>query len=203
MDSNQLAALIRQAVAPFKARLEALEGTVKPMGPEDIINCIPGRRTLFNFMGYQDFTASNDGTRGTPINFLVSMDGPFIMTHYPMIMWKSTLPTNATDFGRWRPVSTWPVPDQVLDTNIVDISYEIQDTGPSRNFQNDTAPAGMLSMPGALLKLPVPTKFEPNSTISLTVFYENILFEGSTPTTGGKLAVCLPGYKILTSVGNG
>src|SRR6185436_10074462 len=112
--------------------------------------------------------------------------------------------TNATNFGKWRPVYTWPLADQVLDTDTIDLSYEISDTGPTRGLQNDSVPGVMLSNPDQLEKLPKPTKFEPNSTILFTPIYEDIDFNSTgTATTGGKLVVVLPGYKIITTLGNG
>jgi len=190
----------------LETRIQELEQVVEDLrnGPrthpslEDAIDAIPGRRVVFTLVGSQLFTTTQDGARGAVITFEVSQDGPWVMTHYPLVMWRSTLPTNATDFGRWRPVSSWDVPDQVLDTCIIDISYELQDGGSNRNLQNEqTVPAGVLSAPGSLEWLPKPTIFRPQSVISFIPTYENILFNDSTPTTEGRLVVALLGYKII------
>lgn len=203
-DANAIAQLVRQATAPLKARIDQLEANHKQMSWEDELECIPGRRIDFALVGSQDFTASQDGLRGQPITFLISVDGPFILTHRPVAVWKVTTPDSATNFGRWRPVSTYPLPTQQLTTDFIDISYEITDTGPTRGLQNDSVPGVMLSNPDQLEKLPKPTKFEPNSTVLFTPIYEKINFNTSgTATTGGKLVVVLPGYKIITTLGNG
>lgn len=182
-------------------RIQQLESQVKLAKSEDIedqLKRIPGRRCLFTMVATQTFTTSQDGARGNAMTFTVSQDGPFIMTHYPMAAWRSSLPTNATDLGRWRPCSSWPLPDQVLDTNIIDLSYELSDDGSNRSFQNENAvPGTLLSRPDCLLQLPVKTYFRPNSVISFTPIYENILFEGSTATTQGTLVVALIGFKIV------
>ncbi len=169
----------------------------RPRSPTDELDAIPGRRLFYTLTGNQSFTTAQDGQRGQNIAMLVSQDGIFVQTHYPVVMWKSSLPTNATDFGRWRPVTSWPLPDQVLDTNIIDISYEMADGGSQRNFQNAPVSPGLISRPDNLMPLPVPTPFSPNTSISFTPIYENILFEGSTATTEGILWVGLPGYRIV------
>lgn len=194
---NQTQAFLRQ----MATRLQKLEEAIKRTQSEDIedrLKQVAGRRVFFTHVGTQTFTTSQDGARGSAITFTVSQDGPFIMTHYPLVMWRSSLPSNATDLGRWRPVSSWPLPDQVLDTNIIDISYEMADDGSNRSLQNEnTVPGGLLSRPDCLLQLPVKTYFRPNSVISFTPIYENILFEGSTATTQGTLVVALIGFKIV------
>lgn len=165
---------------------------------EDELEKIPGRRIFHTLVGSQTFTTSQDGQRTTPITFEVSQDGPFIMTHYPVCGWRSSAPSTATDFGRWRPVTTWPLPDQVIDTNIIDISYEMSDSGSGRNMQNDIPVPGLLiSHPGNLQLLPKPTYFRPNTVITFTPTYNDITFAGSTPTTEGTLVISLPGYKIV------
>ena len=197
----QLAAMIRSAMGPLAQRLQALEAEVSRRQAhltwKDALDAGKGRRVFFNLVGTQDFTASDDGKRTAAISFLISQDGPFVMTHYPVAMWRSKAPSNATDFGRWRPVSSWPLADQVLDTNIVDLSYEMNDSGSQRNFQNAASPP-LLSRPDDLKELPVHTLFKENSTIQFTPTYENILFNDSTATTDGTLVVCIPGYRIIT-----
>jgi hypothetical protein len=93
-------------------------------------------------------------------------------------------------------VSTWPRPDQVLDTNLVDLSYEITDSGSQRNFQNE-AVGPLFSRPDNLVPLPVPTLFAPNTVISFFPTYERIVFGGVEATTQGELYVGFPGYKIV------
>lgn len=162
------------------------------------IDSIQGRRIFYNLVGRISFTDAQEGTRGPPVQFLVSQDGPFIQTHYPVAIWKPSAPATATNFGRWRPIYSWPLPDQVLDTDIIDISYELFDAGSQRNFQNEPAPP-MLSRPDVAIPLPVPTLFAPNTTINFFPTYESILFDtgAAVPTTGGELVIKLPGYRIV------
>lgn len=204
---NQTAAWLRQQIDPVVREIRKIKSehdqfkTIlmnRPKTPTEVLDSIDGRRLFYSLVGTQDFTATNDGQRGQPINFLVSQDGIFVMTHYPMVSWRSSLPTNATDFGRWRPVSSWPLPDQVLDTCIIDISYEMLDGGSQRNFQNLPVAPGLISSANNMIPLPVPTPFAPNTTIQFVPTYENILFGDSTPTTQGTLVVTLPGYRIVT-----
>jgi hypothetical protein len=162
------------------------------------IDAIPGRRLFYNLNGRQSFTAANAGRRNDPITFLVSQDGPFIMTHYPMATWKPNAPANATNFGAWRPVATWPLPDQVLDTDLIDLSWDFQDSGSQRNFQNERT-SSLWSRPDSMVPLPVPTLFAPNTTIALALTYERIAFDtaAAVPTEGGELVIVLPGYRIV------
>lgn len=186
----------------LQSRLANVEKAAKHLAAsttlEQELERIPGRRVFHTLVGSQDFSASNNGNRGNPIVFEVSQDGPFVMTHYPIVGWRSSLPTNATDFGRWRPVATWPLPDQVLDTNTIDLSYEMADTGSNRSMQNEIpVPILLMSFPGKLCPLPKPTYFRPNTSITFTPTYEDINFGGSEVTTQGTLVVALPGYKIV------
>lgn len=204
------AALIRQLLTPFKneiirtknelAEVKALCAS-RPRSVTEEIDAIQGRRIFYSLVAAQLFDATKDGQRGDTMTFLVSQDGPFIATHYPLVMWKPTAPTSATDFGRWRPVSTWPLPDQVLDTSIIDISYEMNDSGGQRNFQNLPVPAGLLSRPDNLIPFPVPTLYSSNTVVGFIPTYENILFdtsgEGGTAATQGQLIVAIPGYRIV------
>ena len=213
----QLAAYLRQALSPFKAKLDLLsqevamlKATGKPTSPEDALNAIQGRRMTYWFVGTQTFTTAQDGLRGNPINFLVSQDGPFVLTHAPIAIWRPTLPTTATNFGRWRSISSWPsnsgFPTQDDTTNntwtddVVDLSWELIDGGSQRNMQNLPAPAAALSTVNELKKLPCPTKFETNTTIQFIPTYENIVFGGATPTTQGTMVIALPGYRIVGTV---
>jgi hypothetical protein len=200
MDTKILHALARKQ-RNIDAALVALEAKIqqaieKPQSITEEIDSIPGRRIFYHLSDRQNFDATKDGLRGDPLTFLVSQDGPFIMTHYPLVIWKANEPSNATNFGRWRPVSTWPLSDQILDTDIVDLSYEMLDSGSQRNFQNE--PAGpIFSRPDNFVPLPVPTLFAPNSTINFFPTWENIAFAtAGTATTGGELLVTLPGMRV-------
>lgn len=202
MIDPQLAAVIRKLRADSeaaKAVLDALKIAVlsKPKSITEEIDALPGRRIFYTMIGSQTFTSSSDGKKGNAIAIPVSQDGPFVMTHYPMAIWKVTSPSNATNFGIFRPVTTWPLPDQVLDTDLIDISYEFADGGSQRNFQNSPVPP-LFSRPDALMPLPVPTLFAPNASISITPTYENISFNSSgTASDGGTLYFLLPGYRIV------
>lgn len=205
MGPNEIAAFLRQALAPFKQEIIQLRGELaslkqqaqRPRTVQEEIDAIPGRRLFYSLVGTVLFDTTVDGRQGNPVTMLVSQDGPFIMTHYPVIMWKPTLPTSATNFGRWRPVSSWPLPDQVVDADIIDISYQFVDSGSQRNFQSSPVPPGLISSPDNVVPLPVPSLFTPNTTIQVTPTYENILFDGGTPPTQGQLVVALPGYRIV------
>jgi len=168
------------------------------------IDAIPGRRLYYAQVGSIAFTAADAARRGQPISSLVSQDGPFIQTHYPMAVWRPTQPATATMLGLWRPVSPWPVPLQFTvagaqdgDTDMISISYEVQDSGSQRNFQNEAVPP-VLSRPDNLVPLPVPTLFTPNTTIQFTPTYHRILFNNPVvATTEGLLVVALPGYRVV------
>lgn len=209
---NQIFAGLRNMLSAQQKEIDRLARDIalyreRPLTPLDEINSIPGRRLFFLPTKTQDFTSSQDGAKGSSLSFTVSQDGPFIMTHFPLVMWKVTLPTTATNYGRWSPVSSYPLPTQqqqvALDTtfksfgDIVDLSYEMIDSGPQQNFQDNPLPP-IFSQPGALLPLPIPTKFAPASVITFTPTYENIFFatDPATDTTGGRLVVTLIGYRI-------
>jgi hypothetical protein len=186
----------QQMLDKYEEFIEACEDQPRSITQE--IDSIPGRRIFYTLSDRQDFTDSLAGRRGEPLNFLVSQDGPFIMTHYPLVIWKPNSPDTATNFGAWRPVSTWPLPDQVLDTDLIDLSYEFVDGGSQRNFQNEVV-VPMFSRPDNLIPLPVPTLFAPNSTPQFFPTFERIVFDtvAAVPTDGGELAVALPGYRIV------
>lgn len=160
------------------------------------IDGIPGRRIEYVLNNEITFTAAQRGQRGNPLTFTVSQDGPFIMTHYPMALWRPSAPNTATNLGRWRPVSTFPLPDQVVDTDIIDLMYELSDGGNQRNFQSGPVSL-VLSRPDNIVPLPVPTMFAPNATIQFTPTYNAITFDGGTPPTEGTLHVDLIGYRIV------
>lgn len=211
MDMNELGAMIRKTLAR-QARIEKQHAHIlqkmqeyqdacenAPRSITEEIDSIPGRRIFYSLNGRQNFTIANDGRRGNPINFLVSQDGPFVMTHYPLVIWKPNSPAAATNFGRWSPVASWPLPtQQAPDQDRIDLSYEIVDAGSQRNFQNEAVPP-MFSRPDALFPLPVPTLFAPNTTAQFFPTFEDIFFDPdpATPTDGGELVVGLPGYRIV------
>lgn len=196
MDNEQLRKILNSHKSTIESLLAKVSLLERGKSLEDEIESIKGRRIFYNLVGQQTFSSTNDGTRGNPINMLVSQDGPFVMMGYPLVMWRSSGPSNATDFGRWRPVSTFPLPTQQLTTNFVDISWELTDGGSQRNFQNLAVPP-LFSRPDAILPLPKPTLFAPNTTIQFIPTYQDILFAGATPTTEGTLVVALPGYRIV------
>jgi hypothetical protein len=207
MDVNQLAANVRQVLAQQKGQMDALTEEIRKlkngMSPESLIDMIPGRRVMFNFTQTQTFTTSSAQQRGNALSYSVSTDGPFIMTHYPVALWKPTLPINATNYYRWRPVGSAPLPTQAVTTDYIDISYEMSDNGSGRNFQDNPASVAMMSYPGQMVPTPKPFVFLPNTVISVVVTYEAITFSGGTAPTQGTLAFTLPGYRIVTALGNG
>lgn len=188
-------AQLRAAMNQIMTDLKKLQ--VSDHDPLKELNQYEGRRVAYFLAGNQSFTTSQDGQRGADIAMAISQDGPFIMTHFPIVMWRVNAPSTATNFGFWRPVYSWPLPDQVTDSDIIDLSWEIKDGGSQRNFQSESLPP-MFSYPGALHPLPFPTFVAPNSTLVFTPIYENIAFSGSgTATTGGLLKVMLPGFRIV------
>ncbi len=195
-EQREIKRQLSEVTAEYRAFRKACEDMPKSITAE--LDSIDGRRIFYMLNGTQSFTVSDDGNRGQPINFLVSQDGPFVMTHFPMVTWKPNAPSNATNFGRWRPVSSWPLPDQALNADTIDISYEMVDGGSQRNFQNLPSGAGPFSRPDNFVPVPVPTLFAPNTTIQFFPTYEDISFDAAgTPTTGGLLSVVLPGYRIV------
>lgn len=190
---------LEQAIAQMSGQHAALFEMfrARPKSITEEIDSIPGRRIFYTESDLIEFTAANDGLRGDPLTYTISQDGPFIMTHYPLAVWRPNAPENATNFGQWSPVSSWPLPTQQnASQDRIDISYEFVDGGSQRNFQNE-AVGPVFSRPDNLIPLPVPTLFSPNSVIQVFPTYENILFTGpSVPTTGGLLGFFLPGYKI-------
>lgn len=168
----------------------------RPRTITEEIDQIPGRRIDTVLSGEVTFDSTAEGTRGNPVLIQVSQDGPFVMTHYPMISWYPSAPTSAANYMRWRPVSTYPLPDQVVDTDIIDIKYELQDGGNQRNFQN--APRGLvLSRPDNIVPLACPTLWAPNSAIALTPTYMNITWDSDPAPTQGTLHVDFIGYRIV------
>jgi hypothetical protein len=188
--SGQLQSIVQQQAALI-AELQSRPRTIT-----EEIDQIPGRRIETVLSGEVVFDITDEGKRGNPILIQVSQDGPFCMTHYPMVLWRPTLPTTATNFERWRPVSTYPLPDQVVDTDIIDILYEMQDGGSQRNFQN--APRGpLLSRPDNVIPCAVPTLWSPNSAIAFFPTYNKLTWDSEEPPTQGTLHVDLIGYRIV------
>ncbi len=199
-----------QRLAAHQSEIDAKYSVIEKMcaGAPSIteeIDSIPGRRIFYNLNGEIEFDIADNGRRGQPINFLVSQDGPFIQTHYPMAIWRPSAPITATNFGLWRPVSSWPLPAQAvpasanfqLNEDIISISYEFVDGGSQRNMQNLPTPP-LLSTPSNLVPLPVPTLFTPNTTIQFFPTYNSIRFsDGAVPPTEGILAIALPGYRVV------
>lgn len=188
---------LREILSQYQALVEACENQPRSISQE--IDSIPGRRIFYTLADSVPFTAAQNGLKGQPCTYLVSQDGPFIATHYPFAVWKPSAPANATNFGRWSPVSSWPLPTQQIGANfdIIDLSYEVVDSGSQRNFQNEAVPP-LFSRPDNLIPLPVPTLFAPNSTIQIAPTYERIFFGApTTATTGGNLVIAIPGYRIV------
>lgn len=180
----------------YKAARKAWDDIPKSI--TSALDSIPGRRIFFNLTDTLTFTTAQANMRAQPMNFLVSQDGPYVQTHYPFVIWRPSAPANATQFGFWRPVSTWPLPDQVVDGDRIDLSYEFVSGGSQRNFQNEVA-GPLFSRPDVLQPLPVPTLFAPNETIQFIPTFQAITFDGGVaiPTTEGTLQVTLPGYRIV------
>jgi hypothetical protein len=188
--SGQIQSIVQQQAALI-AELQSRPRTIT-----EEIDQIPGRRIETVLSGEVVFDITDEGKRGNPILIQVSQDGPFVMTHYPMALWRPTLPTTATNYERWRPVSTYPLPDQVVDEDIIDLLYEMQDGGSQRNFQN--APRGpLLSRPDNVVPCAVPTLWSPNSAIAFFPTYNKLTWNSAIPPTQGTLHVDLIGYRIV------
>jgi len=183
--------------AEYKAFLDAQKA--RPMSVADQINTMKGRRIPYMLNGTAEFTIDDLSRRGTAINFLVSQDGPFIWTHYPLVAWRPSGPANATNLGRWRPVASWPLPTQQLTTDFVDISYEMQDSGTQRAYQNLPNGTGPLSRPDNIVPLPEWSVVAPNSVLTFTPIYEAINFGGATATDTGLLHVSFIGFRVVNA----
>lgn len=199
----QLAALLRgykAAIQKTGQQVMALYRVIgelqsRPRSVSEEIDALEGRRLEGTLSGEIEFTAADLGQRANPIVMTVSQDGPFIQTHYPMVVWRPSAPEDATNLGRWRPVSTFPLPDQVVDTDIIDIMYEMQDGGNQRLLQNE--PRGpLLSRPDNIVPTPVPTLWSPGTTVLFIPTYLDFTWDAATPPTAGILHVDIPGYRI-------
>ena len=211
MDIKQFAAAINAQLGNMGREVARLKGAYDAMSQlvssqrsiTAEMDAIPGRRVFYTLAGRETFTLSDEGQRGQPISMLVSQDGPFMATHYPLIMWRPTQPTNADTFGLWRPVTPWPLPLQFsgggIDGNFdyISISYEVVDAGSQRNLQNAAVPP-LLSRPDMIVPLPVPTMFTPNSVVTVFPTYERIVFNSAgVPPTEGQIVVAIPGYRVV------
>jgi len=186
-DATAVIAQMAQDIADLKSR---------PRTITEEIDAIPGRRLDTFFSGEVTFTIDDLGQRGKPVIIQISQDGPFIMTHLPMILWRPSAPDNATNLGRWRPVSSYPLPTQVVSTDIIDIEYELQDGGNQRLLQNE--PRGpVVSRPDNVVPCAVPTEWAPNASIFIYPTYNAITWDSDVPPTEGTLHVDLIGYRIV------
>jgi hypothetical protein len=193
---RKLTAGYNELTAQFKLMLSQDDG---PRSITEEIDALPGRRIFYNLSGRQSFTIAQLNTRADAISFFVSQDGPFVMTHYPLVAWKPNLPSTADNLGQWSPPTSWPLPlQQATEQDNINLSYEFFDGGSQRAFNNEVA-APLFSRPDNLAPLPVPTLFAPNANIQFIPTYEDIFFDGTpnVPTTGGQLVVTLPGYRIV------
>jgi hypothetical protein len=168
----------------------------RPRSVAEEIDAIPGRRIEACLCGTVLFDATDAGQQGQPVIMQVPQDGPFIQTHYPMVLWRPTAPDTTTNLNRWRPVTTFPLPDQVVDTDIIDILYEMQDGGNGRLFQNE-ARGPLLSRPDNIVPVPVPTLWSPNTAVKLIPTYNALTWDSAIPPTQGELHVTIPGYHIV------
>jgi len=187
LQQRQKLAVLGQVIAELQSR---------PRSVAEEIDAIEGRRMEGTLSGEIQFTATDEFQRGAPITLQVSQDGPFVMTHYPMCVWRPSAPDNTTNLGRWRPVSTFPLPDQVVDTDMIDLLYELQDGGNQRLLQNE--PRGpLLSRPDNIVPAPVPTLWSPNSVVLFIPTYLAFTWDSAEPPTAGILHVDIPGYRIV------
>ena len=202
--ANQLEAILRKLSSRQDKLDTDLRGILKacmesPRSITEEIDALPGRRIFYNLSDEVDFTIAQDGLRGDPLLVPISQDGPYIMTHYPILAWRPSAPAGATNFGQWSSIYSWPLPaqDQLL-RDVINLSYEFSDSGSQRKFDNEPA-APITSRFDSPTPLPVPTLFSPNTVISLVPVYEDILFAAAAiPATQGTLRMTLPGYKIAS-----
>ncbi len=188
---------LNQAVNVINQQQQALAQLMaRPRTITEEIDRIPGRRIETIYSGEVTFTEDDVSRRANPILIQISQDGPFIMTHYPMVLWRPTAPTDATNLNRWRPVSSFPLPTQQVGTDIIDIGYELQDGGSQRNFQNAMR-GPVLSRPDNLVPCAVPTLWAPNAAIQFTPTYLSVTWDSADPPTQGTLHVDLIGYRIV------
>jgi hypothetical protein len=184
---GQQLAIMQQMIADLQSR---------PRSVSEEIDAIEGRRIEGTLSGEVAFTANDLGNRGKAIILQVSQDGPFVMTHYPLVLWRPTAPDDATNLNRWRPVSSFPLPTQEVGTDIIDMMYELNDGGNLRQFQNE--PRGPLfSRPDNIVPTPIPTLWSPNAAIQFVPTYLAFTWDSDDPPTAGVLHVDLIGYRIV------
>lgn len=190
---QQLIAQQAQQLANLQNAIADLQS--RPRSTAEEIDAIEGRRLEGTLSAEASFDAGDEHTRAAPLVFNVSADGPFVMTHYPMVLWRPSAPDDTANFGRWRPVSTFPLPDQVVDTDIIDMMYELQDGGNKRVLQNQ--PRGPLfSRPDNIVPVPVPTLWGSNSTVLFIPTFLTFTWDSDPAPTAGILHVDLIGYYI-------
>lgn len=203
--SDQFAAILRGhkgAISQLTQQVNQLGQIVaalqtRPRSIQEEIDSIEGRRIEGTLSGEVTFTEADIGQRAVPITLQVSQDGPFVMTHYPMVLWRPTAPTNTPNLNRWRPVSSFPLPTQQVTTDIIDMLYELNDGGSQRFTQN--APRGpIFSRPDNIVPCPIPTLWSPNAAIVFQPQYLAMTFDDDeNPPTQGTLHVDLIGYRIV------
>jgi len=195
------------AISAIKAQVDTLAGQVDVLARQgvDEIDQIEGRRISYWPHGELPFTIAQQGIDGNAIPVQISQDGPFVWTHYPIVLWRPTAPANATLFGIWRPVTHFPLVAQGLDvattldlnSDMVSISWRMSDGGSERNFMPAAIPP-IFSTPYKQIPLPERVLFTPNSVISFTPTFRRIVFNnGTVPTTDGLLEVTFPGFRIV------
>ena len=190
---SQRMAMLERQNADLSGYIQQLES--RPRSVVEEIDALDGRRLEGTLTGEIEFDGDDEFQQGNPIILQVSADGPFIMTHYPLVLWRPSAPDTATNLGRWRPVSTFPLPDQVVDTDIIDMMYELQDGGSGRLLQN--APrAPLFSRPDNVIPVAIPTMWPSNSTIKFTPTYLRFTWNAVVPPTAGILHVDMIGYHI-------
>lgn len=225
-----LGAAIRKAMDHWAGELERLGALVEDLAVrarrnlEEEINALPGERYYFTLTGKsivrqgstyfkqdgQPFVSTAADTEADLLYYEVPKDCFFIACYYPMAVWRITTSGVAADVGRWRPVYSWPLPDQVMNTELIDVSLRFADVGSERALENEATarnastgapvasvlrhvPSAHFSNPNTWKKLPVPSVFKPKSVIACQPKYDRVLF---TSATAGRLRVDLPGYLI-------
>ena len=183
---NELLAQMRTALIDLQSR---------PRSTTEEIDAIEGRRIEGTLSGEVDFDINDQFQRGEPITITVSQDGPFVMTHYPMVLWFPNSPDDTPNLGRWRPVSTFPLPTQQEGNDIIDLGYEIIDGGSKRMFQN-AARGPLFSRPDNIVPCAIPTLFGSNTTIQFVPNYKRFTWDSDPAPTGGTLHVDFVGYYI-------
>ncbi len=208
--NDQLAAALRshkstilqqgQVIQQLATQVTSLQQMIvdqqsRPRSVQEEIDAIEGRRLEGTLSAEIAFDASDEGNQGQPLIMQVSQDGPFVMTHYPLFLWYPTAPEDTTNLNRWRPVSSFPLPTQQVQTDWIDLKYQIQDGGNKRLLQNmDRGP--LFSRPDNIVPCPIPTLWSPNSTIKVIPTYLSFTWNSAEPPTAGILHVDLIGYYI-------